>query len=873
MYHPILKTLNNGLNVIVVEKKDIPNVSVQLWYNVGSKDEKSNEKGIAHLIEHMIFKGTKKLSESDINLITHKLSGSTNAFTSYDYTGYLFELPSQHWQEVLPIMADCMKNCTFKEQHLNSELKAVIQELKMYKDDYTSSLIEHLMSQIFPDHPYHHPIIGYKQDLWNLNRDNLVNFYQKHYIPNNATLVVVGDVNADEVFKLAQESFGQIEPNLDYKKDEYYAGKEICSKAVTLYKDINQPFVLLCWVVDGLSEGNDYLWDILNWVLVRGKGSRLHRELIDEKQLVTEIDGMFYDLFEHGLYMIHFQPKDVNSIDEIINIINQNLNNIVVNGMEQHEIQRAIRKAKVSYLEDLEDTQKQAYSLGKYFLASKDINYFYKFPELLEKPDNNIQIQKLVSKYLRPTLMHRGTVLQLPESEKKYWHELQELSDKEDERILKGKTREAEIEQGSHVNLIEVKEPALFNYPNYEKITLENGLKVIYIAKNNLPKIDLILDLKAKYFYDPEHEEGLGHFVSQMLLEGTLTHNCQELAKEIESLGMGILAFPGQINMSMLSSDLEKGMSILTDILKNSIFSAESLEKVKHKVISEIKSFWDEPGQICGQLIRSKVYRNHPYSKNVLGMIETISKIKRDDLIEYFKKFITPEGATLSIVGDFEEQHLKNILNKTLNSWTGKTVNDIEFPALADVKFEEVNYNIVRDQTVLAYAGLTVKRLDQDYDNLLLFDQIFGGGLLGSMSSRLFDLRERSGLFYTISGSLISRPDKQPGLVYIKTIVSNDRLKEAEKSIENLMNNVIETIEPFELEEAKRVVLNSLSDNFSSFRTIANSILFLENYGLDINYLKNRQLDLSKIKLEDVQKTAAKYLNTEKMKKFRVGRV
>ena len=170
------KILENGLTVLVRSSHAVPKVSIQLWYNVGSKDEKTGEKGIAHLIEHMIFKGTKKLSESDINMITQKLSGVCNAFTSYDYTGYLFDFPSHHWQEALPIMADCMRNCTFKEEHLNSEMKAVIQELKMYRDNYSSSLIEHMISAIFNDHPYHYPIIGFKHDLWSLKSADLISF-------------------------------------------------------------------------------------------------------------------------------------------------------------------------------------------------------------------------------------------------------------------------------------------------------------------------------------------------------------------------------------------------------------------------------------------------------------------------------------------------------------------------------------------------------------------------------------------------------------------------------------------------------------------------------------------------------------------------
>src|SRR3990172_3903000 len=148
------KVLSNGMTVLVRPLHMIPKVSLQLWYNVGSKDEKSGEKGIAHLIEHMIFKGTKKLSESDINVVSHMLSGSINAFTSWDYTGYLFNFPTQNWKETLPIMADCMLNCAFKDDHLNSEMKAVIQELKMYRDNYQMSLLEEIMGSIFVDHPY-----------------------------------------------------------------------------------------------------------------------------------------------------------------------------------------------------------------------------------------------------------------------------------------------------------------------------------------------------------------------------------------------------------------------------------------------------------------------------------------------------------------------------------------------------------------------------------------------------------------------------------------------------------------------------------------------------------------------------------------------
>ena len=202
--------LDNGMTVLIRPVHTVPKVSIQLWYGVGSRDEGDQERGIAHLIEHMIFKGTETLSESDINVVTHTLSGNCNAFTSYDYTGYLFNFPTRHWKEALPIMADCMRNATFKDEMLNSEMKAVIQELKMYRDQYLRSLLEGMVSTIFADHPYHHPIVGYKQDLWSVRGDTLKKFFQKHYTPDNATLVVVGDVDEKDALAAVKKYFCNI---------------------------------------------------------------------------------------------------------------------------------------------------------------------------------------------------------------------------------------------------------------------------------------------------------------------------------------------------------------------------------------------------------------------------------------------------------------------------------------------------------------------------------------------------------------------------------------------------------------------------------------------------------------------------------------
>lgn len=373
--HVYKTVLENGMTVLVMPRHHIPKVSLQLWYNVGSKDERTGEKGIAHLIEHMIFKGTSHLSESDVTAITHKLSGYCNAFTSYDYTGYLFDMPSQNWREILPIMADCMRNCTFREEHLSSELKAVIQELKMYNDDYVSTLIERMVGTIFADHPYHHPVIGYKQDLWSLKRESLVEFYYRHYVPNNATLVIVGDVDLEQAILETEKSFGGIAADPSHTKEEFYHGYDLQTHSVTLYRDIQQPMMLLAFVIPGTTAQIDYLFDLISWILGAGKGSRLYRKLVDELGLVTEIESFVYDFFEQGLFFIHFQPRNPADTSRIIEIIEQELVALSKELVTVEELERAIRKVEIDYLSLSENNQKLAYLLGKYFLATGNERY------------------------------------------------------------------------------------------------------------------------------------------------------------------------------------------------------------------------------------------------------------------------------------------------------------------------------------------------------------------------------------------------------------------------------------------------------------------------------------------------------------------
>ena len=865
------RVLKNGLTVLIYPMYTIPKVTIQLWYGVGSKNEEDGERGLAHLLEHMIFKGTDVLSESDIKIITHKLSGSCNAFTSFDYTGYTFDFPKQNWKNALLLLANCMRNCSFKQDLLNAELKAVIQELKMYKDDYQTTLNEKLVSTIFSEHPYHYPIIGFKQDLWNIDRDKLLAFYQKHYIPNNATLIIVGDIDSLEAFEHTEKAFSGIVPDLMYKHTNVAQSWNFSSKAIKMYRDVQQSRVSYVWILPGLKNGNIALAYLTAWMLAQGKGSRLYKKLVTELALANDVEAELYDLFDYSIFFVHVEPTLVEYIDAIKKVISDEVMAIAGGKFTIEEVTRAYKQHYMEYVAFFESNSKLANEIGKFYLATKDESLFFShlssnIPEYYE------QLKPFLQNYLNVVSMHEGILLPLEEKEKKLWTILQEQSDREDEIILCAKVRESTVECGIFVEKITVNEPVNFTYPKAQKMLLPNGAQLVWHSTAHTPKVDIILDLKAKYFYDSDQMPGLFNCMSSMLLEGTQNYPDQTLMQEAEAAGITIESKPGLLYVSALKEDIEFALTLLSQIVSKPKFTVENLEKIKTHAIADIYSYWDEPSLFCDQILRSHLYKNHPYSKNFLGTQESVAKITLKQVQEIFNQYITPVGARLAIVGDLEGIAIQKLVEDTLQGWHGPLVQNFIFPPLLPLEQQTVDYFINRDQMLLCFGIHSVARLDPLYDSLFLFDQAFTGGVLGSMNSYLFELREQTGLFYTIGGSLVSSADEEPGCAIIKTIVSNDRLKEAEILIEETIKNAHHKVTYEDLEYARNIIVNTMVDNFESNAAMAQAFLFLERFNLSDDYFDKRLMKLKLLTLEQI-KDAVKKLTTKPMLKLKIGRL
>lgn len=864
------QVLDNGMTVLVLPNHHAPLISLQLWYGTGGKHEKDGERGIAHFIEHMIFKGTNTLSESDIMRIANKCSSYCNAATSNDYTFYQFDCPKVDYQRMLPIMADCMQNCTFPLDQMRSELKAVIQELKLYNDNYERSLMERMSSTIFHDHPYHLPLIGYREDLWRLDRDVLVNFYKRHYVPNNATLVIVGDVEPEEAFSYAEKAFGSLQPSPDYKRESFVHRQRVEATSTTLYRDVQQPLMFLAFEMPGTRARKNYISELLNIVCASGRSSRLYRLLVDELKLATAVSGFVEDAEDASLLYIKIMPASQDAISAIKQVVTEQLNALIEQGPSAAEVQRAVRKFKMVMLGLAENNSLVASLLGSFYVVLKDENYLANYTQYKEEQLAG-EIQKLAARYCLPALMHEGYVLPLDPAAKKVWQQLQADIDAEDARVLGAIQRESDVAHCSAAHDVVPGELSITSFPQPHRVTLKNGLDVLYYHDPRLDKIECILDFKARNWYDAAGKEGLFTFVSAMLQEGTSNRSAVEFAQALEAFGMELNVAPGQISLSMLSKDFPQGMSFLHEIVTQATLPENGIEQVRRQLLAALDSYYDTPMQFVLDRAKQAVYADHPYRKNPLGTKQSITQMSRDDLLCGYKKYISPVGASLVIVGNLEGIDVADQVAELFASWQAQPLTEPTYPALAAVTARTITQDFNRDQITLCFAGLSVDRLDQDYDKLLIFNAIFGGS--GSLYSRLFQLRMRTGLFYSAGFSLVAGADTQPGMIILKTLISPDRLDEAECAITALIDEAVDSLQVEEVEEAKRALIMQLIKLMASQQGIAAQLASAHRFNFPDSYLPERVEKIKAITLDEVKAAVRRVFAADKLVKIRIGRV
>ena len=339
--------LDNGLKLVVQEDHRSPVVVSQVWYRAGSIDEVNGKTGVAHVLEHMMFKGTKKIPAGQFSRLIAAAGGKENAFTSADYTTYFQQLEKSQLPLSFKLEADRMANLNLTKGEFDKEIKVVMEERRWRTDDKPQSMVnEAFQGALYRAHPYGRPVIGFMNDLENMTFEDAREWYNDWYAPNNATLVVVGDVNAQEVYKLAQQYFGKLKPKVLPVRKPQLEPAQIGERRVVVKAPAKQAYLLMGYHVpalkDAATDWEPYALEVLAGVLSGNPAARLNQKLVRETQLAVDVSAG-YDLLSRGrlsLFALDGTPSEGKTVAELEAALLQQIEEIKTSGVTTEELDR-----------------------------------------------------------------------------------------------------------------------------------------------------------------------------------------------------------------------------------------------------------------------------------------------------------------------------------------------------------------------------------------------------------------------------------------------------------------------------------------------------------------------------------------------------
>jgi zinc protease len=417
--HGLEKILANGLKVILLENHKAPVITFQVWYRVGSRNEEWGKTGLSHMLEHMMFKGTQKVSGSEFSRIIQVNGGNDNAFTSRDFTAYFENLSADRIHVSLDLESDRMQNLVLREEDFRTERMVVMEERRLRTEDNPKAyLLEQVDAAAFQLQPYHWPTVGWMEDLAQLTLDDLKAYYRAFYNPVNAFLVVVGDFKKEDLLPRIEKAFGALPKGVPPDQKKGLDPPQTGERRIIVKREAELPFIVLGYHVPNLREPDSYVLEVIATVLSGGKSSRLHKSLVREKRLVlnAEADN---SLLSHdpGLFMISAELLPDKTVTEVEKALDQEVEQLQTGPVEEHELQKVKNQLEASFVFGQDSLFYQGMLLAQHEIALSWRAIDNYIPSILKVTPEDIQ--RVAKRYLVPENRTVGILTPLPPREGK----------------------------------------------------------------------------------------------------------------------------------------------------------------------------------------------------------------------------------------------------------------------------------------------------------------------------------------------------------------------------------------------------------------------------------------------------------------------
>ncbi|MEH1768037.1 MAG: pitrilysin family protein [Nostoc sp.] len=863
--------LENGLTVLTKEVHTAPVVTVQVWYKVGSRNEEPGVNGIAHQLEHMMFKGTRN-RPIQFGRLFSALGSDSNAFTSYDQTAYYGTVERNKLKALLVLEADRMQNSQIEPEQLASEKRVVISELQGYENSPEYRLNRAVMQAVFPNHAYGLPVGGTKADVEKFEVEQVEKYYRNFYNPDNAVLVIVGDFQTANTLETIKETFGKIPRRQGGAGGRTQEAGVISPSLSTQHSLLSTPIVLrepgvgrLLQVVYPLPDANQPdvpALDVMDYILTEGRNSRLYQALV-ESGLASEVTASVTSLRESGWYEVLVTAGSKQDLKKIDSMLSSAIANVAEKGVTSEEVEQAKTQLIADVILSNRDITSQAMRLGTDETTAGDYRYTDRYlaaVRLVKPTDVVTVINKYLTKEVRTVGFFEPTQ-----------NIIAEVGDKPDSaQTTENFSPLAPVlpsEVMKYLPPVDLATDAIAQVlPQEFKFT--NGLRILLLPDRSTPTVTLSGHIQAGTEFDPDNKAGLAAFVAENLLNGTNNKNVLTIAKVLAERGAS-LDFQTHregvhIEGDSLAEDLPILLEVLADVVKNSTFPVKELELHRQQTLTDLQLELDEPSEVARRIFVQSIYpKKHPL--HTFPTEESLQQIQRQDVIDFKAKHYRPDTTVLALVGDFDLDIVRSLIKNEFGDWeVSGQAPTLKYPTVSmPEKIVSVNPVLPDKTQAVTYMGYTgINRYDLRFHAALVLNQILGGDTL---SSRLgAEVRDRQGLSYGIYSYF--QAGKNAGTFLIEMQTSPEDSSKAIASTREILQQIHQQgVTALEVETAKRTLISNYNVSLANPEELTDRILMNEVYGLDKVELHSFTDKIHKVTLDQVNQAARELLHQDKI--------
>ena len=843
-------TLDNGLTVLVKEMPGTRVATVQIWVKAGSVYENTDEAGITHFIEHMIFKGTETKGPGELAGAIEGVGGRVNAYTSYENTVYHATLSAVHWEMAFEVLADAVMHSVFDPVELEREKKVVLEELSMRYDRPNIRLFHDLMATAYTRHPYRLPVIGNEETINNFSRDKVLEYINKHYYPQNLMVVVAGDVNGQDVIARVNDLMGS-QPRGDSETAPLPAEPaQDEARSFAIKADIMQPQMAIAIPISKFDSPDTPVLDVLAQIAGHGETSRLYRSIRDEKQLVYGINASAFTPTDPGMLEITAVLDGSNMMQAFEATLTE-LFKFKYFSVTNKELKRAKHSLESDFVFNLERVEGQARVMGSFEMMSGDPRE----DDYLEKirAVTHDDIKRVARKYFTEKAINVGFLLETNSGVEPGKEEIEAIIASAEEKAIHGDS-----------------EAMLANtyLSGVHRFELENGITLLVREDDTVPTVGIRAVFPGGLRAETPVTNGAFSYISDLLPRGTRSMTAKEIAEAVADMAGGITGFSGKntfgIKADFLARFFPGGLDLVRDIIREPAFDATEAEKIRPELLAQLKQQEDSLTSLAFQEFNRIMFGGHPYGLNSIGSADAIKSFTPAALKDIYQQHAQPDHLVLAISGDVKAEETKDMVVRLFGDWQVREISleqeieeDILPPSLlANEKIREISRDKEQVHLVIGFLGTTLK--DGDRFALEILDTILSG-----QSGRLFiELRDKQSLAYSLSSFSFFGLDTGTFGIYIGT--SPEKKEQAINSVWHELKTMREEeVGEEELNRAKNILVSQYELAIQTHSAQALELGLNETYGLGQDFGNKYIQAIKEIDAATVLQAARKYILPE----------